>query len=67
MPKFLAWLLKPISKDVQMVYKVWGVRWGVDNSRSKELGVEYRPVEESLYDMVESLIKQGYIPEKRAT
>lgn len=36
----------------------------LDNSRSKELGMTYRPIEQTLIDMGYSLIKNKIIPDK---
>ena len=66
MPKFLARLIAPFNKDMKGMLRMWGKEWTVDNSKTRsELGIEFQDMKTSLVDMVESLIEQGYIPEKR--
>ena len=58
------WLVKFFAlfkKEAATIVKYWGRNIKLDNSRSKEvLGIEYRPVKDSLYDMIDSLIKAGH-------
>lgn len=43
------------------IVKDWGHEMKYDNARSKDkLGIEYRPVKDSLYDMADALIEEGH-------
>ena len=54
------------SKDAAFVLPVYGKEFYYDNTRSKELlGINYRPVKESLTEMVNQMIEKGWIPDKR--
>ncbi|MBO9395785.1 NAD-dependent epimerase/dehydratase family protein [Shimia sp. R9_2] len=60
-PKWLVWLLGP-SMDMprKMVSRNVNVRWKADNSKSKRaLGMTYRPMRESLEDMMDKMISDG--------
>ncbi len=60
MPKFMIWLMGPmINKAItrKFVSKNMGYPWIGDNSKSKkELGVSYRPLDETMNDMFQQLI-----------
>lgn len=65
-PKFLLWLVAPIvTKGVvsrKFVSKNVGFDLKVDNAKSKrELGMTYRPQEETLYEMFDQLIEAGRV------
>ena len=60
MPKWLIWLMGPMINKVitrTFVSRNMGYPWIGDNSKSKkELGVAYRPLEETMTDMFQQLI-----------
>ena len=65
LPKTLITLGMLVSNSLHTRLKNVDCRYKVDNSKSIEkLGIEYRPLEETLVDMVEQLIKIGYIKNK---
>ncbi|WP_103224948.1 NAD-dependent epimerase/dehydratase family protein [Roseibium marinum] len=58
-PKSLVWLLGPILGGIsrRFVINNVDVKWRADNSRSKrDLGMTYRPLEESMEDMFQQMI-----------
>ena len=65
MPKWLVWLVAPmINKAMtrRIVSLNVNVPWKADNSKSvQELGVTYRPLEESLGDMFQQMIDNGLL------
>ena len=63
MPKWVVWLAGPLV-DKAMTRKIISlnvnVPWKADNSKSiRELGVSYRPMEESLNDMFQQMVDNG--------
>ncbi len=68
-PKWLIWLIGPmVDKTLsrKMIARNVGYPVKLDNSKSiRELGVTYRPVQETLTDMFQQLIDEGVvIPQK---
>jgi len=65
LPKWAAWLFGPlVDKSVtrRIIARNVGVRARFDNARSREvLGIHYRPIEESLTDMFEEMIRVGQV------
>jgi len=63
LPKFLVWLMAPASGfKRQMISRNVGYPWNLDNSKGiKELGVKYRPVEESIVDFFQQMIDHGVV------
>ncbi len=65
MPKWLLWLIGPMVSKVitrTFVSKNIGYSWIGDNSKSKkELGITYRPLEETMVDMFQQLIDEKII------
>jgi dihydroflavonol-4-reductase len=65
LPKWLVWLLGPMVERATtrtIVRKNVGVPFHADNTKSiRELGMTYRPLEESLIDMFDQLIASGQI------
>ena len=61
-PKFMVWLLAPrIGLNRKQVSLNVNVPWRSDNSKSrKELGLEYRPLKETMEDMFQYMIDQKY-------
>lgn len=63
LPKFLVWLAGPSQgMPRKMVSRNIGHPWRADNTKSREkLGVNYRPMEETITDFFEHLIEEGVI------
>ena len=52
--------------DAKMMVKYWGQKMACNNQRSKDvLGIEYRPIEESMVEMAETMMDMGTIEDKR--
>ena len=65
-PYWLLWIVAIFDKDVQSALKRVGKVYNFDNSQSKEvLGFEYTDLAQTLVEMGESLIQQGYVPDNR--
>lgn len=68
MPKWLVWLVGPIVNKAmtrKMVSLNVGHPWKADNSKSvRELGVTYRPLEQSTNDFFQQMIDSGLLPGK---
>ncbi len=67
-PKFMAWLVGPmLTKGLtrKMVSLNVNYPWRADNSKSiKELGINYRPLEESMVDFFQQIIDAGLLQSK---
>ncbi len=67
LPKWLVWLLGPMVERATtraIIRRNVGIPVHADNSKSiRELGITYRPLEDSLIDMFEQLIQSGQIQE----
>lgn len=65
MPKFLVWLLAPMvnkSMTRKMVSLNVDHPWKGDNSKSiRELGINYRPMQESMEEMFQQMVDNGII------
>jgi len=63
-PKFMVWLMAPsIGMTRQMVSKNVGYPWKANNSKSvNELGMKYRPLQETVTEFFGQLIEAGEIP-----
>ena len=63
LPKFMVWLLAPaIGVKRKMISRNVGHPWKADNSKSiKELGMKYRPIEESICDFFQQMIDNGIV------
>ncbi len=63
-PKWLVWLLAPFlggGMTRKVVSKNINVPWKADNSKSiRELGINYRPLRETMNDMFQQMIDNGY-------
>ena len=60
------WLASWFVTDANDFYSKWNVRCHINVDRTKELlGMEFRPVNESLVDMANSLIDLGIVEDKR--
>jgi len=64
-PKWLLWLIGPtINKSItrKFVSLNIGIPWKADNSKSRQkLGIAYRPLEETAFEMFQQLIDSGRI------
>jgi len=67
MPKWLVWLVGPLidkSLTRKMVERNVDLPWRADNGKGiRELGMSYRPVEESITDFFQQMIDSGYLAE----
>ncbi len=63
LPKSLVWLLAPLAGfKRKMIARNVGYAWKVDNTKSiKELGIHYRPVEESIVEMFQQMLDSGMV------
>jgi len=63
LPKPLVWLLSPLAGfKRKMIARNVGYPWRVDNTKSiKELGVHYRPIEESIVELFQQMIDSGIV------
>jgi len=53
-------------KEAALIKPLWGKTWSVDNKQSiEELGIDYIPAQQSLDDMIPSMIEHGYLPDKK--
>ena len=63
MPKWLVWLVGPLANKLmtrKMISRNVGIPWQADNSKGKrELGLSYRPLEESVVDFFQQMIDVG--------
>ena len=62
LPKFLVWLMAPMAGfKRKMISKNVGYQWKVDNSKGiKELGIQYMTIEQSVTDLFQQMIDNGY-------
>jgi nucleoside-diphosphate-sugar epimerase len=65
-PKFLVWLFAPIAGyKRKMIKQNIGYKIAYDNSKAiKELGLKYRPVNETIIDFFQQMIDNGVIRKK---
>ncbi|MFG2311467.1 NAD-dependent epimerase/dehydratase family protein [Streptomyces sp. NPDC048566] len=63
LPKPLVWLAAPSAELTRtFVSRNVGVEWHADNSKSRrELGMVYRPLQDSMEDMFEQLVENGTV------
>lgn len=65
MPKALVWLFAPMVNKLltrKLVSRNVGYDWRADNGKSvRELGVSYRPLEESMVDFFQQMIDSGQL------
>jgi hypothetical protein len=60
------WIASWCKSEAGAAIRVWGIEKEFDNTPSQELlGVKYRPLEDTLKDMVVALIETEYIPDQR--
>lgn len=68
MPKIIVWLVAPyvVGVDRRFILNNVNMPINLDNSKSKrELGMNYRPLKDSLRDMFQQLIDVGAVPSKK--
>jgi hypothetical protein len=52
--------------ELKSVMEEWGIELLLDNTKSREiLGIEYRPIEKSITEMVYSMWETGALQDKR--
>jgi len=52
-------------KEAALIKPLWNKKWAVDNRKSiEELNIEYIDYKDSLKEMIETMIKFGYLPDK---
>ena len=57
------WMASWFVADAALILPWWGKEMDFDCSISREkLGIQYRPQEETLKDMVHAMIHTGYVP-----
>lgn len=65
MPRWLVWLVGPMANKAltrKAVSRNIGLPWRADNTKSRrELGVTYRPLEESMNDFFAQLVDHGLV------
>ncbi len=66
LPKFLVWLAAPaIGLKRKMIKLNVGYKWQVDNSKGKQtLGINYRPISESIVEFFQQMIEAGMVKGK---
>jgi len=66
LPKFMIWLMAPsVGMTRKMVSKNIGYPWKANNSKSIEkLGMDYRPLKETVTEFFSSLVDAGVIEKK---
>ncbi len=69
-PKFLLWLVGPFVNKAftrKVVSRNIGLPWKADNAKSRrELGMSYRPVEQTVKEHFAQLIDEGVLESKKA-
>jgi len=62
LPKWLVWAVAPfVGMERVFIARNVNIEWKADNRKSKrELGLTYRPLQETLEDMFQYMIEQGY-------
>lgn len=69
MPKWLVWLVGPMVNKAltrKMVSLNVGLPWKGDNGKTiRELGMHYRPLEESMNDFFGQMIESGLVPKPK--
>ena len=69
MPKWLVWLVAPMVNKA-MTRKIVSLNvnlpWKGDNCKSvRELGMQYRPMKESMNDFFQQMIDSGLLPQPK--
>ena len=59
-------ILSYVSDEVKNMLPFWGKEIYYDTTPSKELlGIDYIPIKQSQSEMINQMIKKGWIPDKR--
>jgi len=70
LPKWLIWLIGPLADKTttrKFVARNVGYSWHANNEKSiRELGMSYRPLEETVNEMFQQLIDHGQIPQPKS-
>lgn len=68
LPKTLLWLAGPLTGYSRtFIKRNFGYRWQADNSKAKqELGLTFRPLQQSLEEMLAQLIETGQVKRRAA-
>ena len=66
LPKLLVWLIAPlVGLKRKMISRNVGYKWQVDNSKGKrELGLSYRPMEQTVIEFFQQMIDTGRVKAK---
>lgn len=66
LPKFLVWLMAPLAGfKRKMIKQNVGYKWQVDNSKGlRELGISYRPMEQTAVEFFQQMIDSGKVKAK---
>lgn len=67
MPKWLIWLISPmLGVPRKFVSNNMGYPWNADNTKSKkELGIQYRPIKETINEFFQQMIDHGTFDKKK--
>ena len=66
LPKWVASIGSIFMSELKSVMEEWGIELLLDNKKSREiLGIEYRPIEKSITEMVYSMWETGALQDKR--
>ena len=64
LPKFGMWMFKFFNQGARDNYDLWGIKIFLSNERMKSLGVEPRPIKDTILDTCYSLIELGLAVKK---
>lgn len=65
-PKSLMWLASFFNSRADGMYKRWDKQMTFENAKTREmLGIDFIPMEQSVSEMVETMIQTGYVPDLR--
>lgn len=67
LPKFIVWLMAPLAGlKRKMISRNVGYHWRVDHTKSiSDLGVRYRPIEESIVDFFQQMIDNNVFKKEK--
>lgn len=64
--KLWFWVASNLDKSMHRMYNNWGKEITMDNADTTNvLGIDFTPFEDTVFDMAESLIEKGHIPDLR--
>ncbi len=65
--KFVVWMASFFKDEMKHAVNNWGREIHINNSKTvKMLGVDFRKVETSLWEMGDAMIDSGLIPDRRS-